>query len=127
MDQLLDVLARHEQATGDGLRDDVELRLVVERALQQLVDLAVKINAHVATAAGQHAPRDYFSTFEAAARAGVISTSLAEALAPSTGMRNRLVHEYDEIDLDAVAAAIPTALEGYRGYVREVASWLRDR
>lgn len=127
MDVLLGVLTRHDTVTGDDLRADVELRLVVERALQQLVDLAVKVNAHVATAAGQPAPRDYYSTFAAAATTGAITDDLATVLAPSTGMRNRLVHGYDDIDLDAVAAALPAAVDGYATYVEQVARWLQGQ
>lgn len=124
---LLDVLERHVDVTADDLEEDIEQRLVVERALQQVIDLAVKVNAHVATAAGQPAPRDYYSSFAAAAGAGVIDDDLAVELAPSTGLRNRLVHEYDEIDLAIVASALPTAVDGYARYVRDVARWLQGQ
>lgn len=127
MRELLGVLERHVEVTGDELRTDIELRLVVERALQQLVDLAVKINAHVATTSGQYAPEDYFSSFAAAAICGAFSDALADELAPSTGLRNRLVHEYEELDLDVVAAAVPAAADGYGRYVREIAAWLREQ
>lgn len=127
MRELLAVLERHAEVTGDELRADIERRLVVERAVQQVVDLAVKINAHVATARGQYAPRDYFSTFAAAAACGALPEELANELAPSTGLRNRLVHEYEEVDLDVVAAAVSAAVDGYGRYVREIAAWLQQR
>ena len=127
MQRLLDVLEQYRDVTGDELRQDIERRLVVERILQQLVDLAVKINLHVAATAGRRAVTDYFTTFEEAAAAGLLPTDLAASLAPSTGLRNRLVHEYDEIDLEQVAAAVPDAADGYGRYVRTVAGWLDDQ
>ena len=127
MRELLGVLRRHADVTGDELRTDLERRLVVERALQQLVDLAVKINAHVATAAGLPAPASYYTSFLAAAEAGALDEDLAEALAPSTGLRNRLVQEYEEIDLTVVASALPGAVDGYSDYVRRVAGWLQEQ
>lgn len=127
MRALLAVLRRHSDATGADLAADLERRLVVERALQQVVDLAVKINAHVVTALGAPTPADYHSSFAALAAVGAIPADLARELAPSAGLRNRLVHEYDEIDLDVVAAALPGAVDGYATYVAQVADWLIAR
>jgi uncharacterized protein YutE (UPF0331/DUF86 family) len=79
------------------------------------------------TATGGAAPADYHSSFAALAEAGAITADLAARLAPSSGLRNRLVHEYDEIDLDVIAASIAGALDGYREYVRQVADWLAGR
>lgn len=124
---LLDVLTRHVEVTGDELGADIERRLVVERALTQLVDLAAKVNAHVATAMGQPTPADYHGSFAAAAAAGLISAELAQRLAPSAGLRNRLIHQYESIDLDRVAAAVATAVTGYRAYVTGAARWLQRR
>ncbi|MGI9015613.1 MAG: hypothetical protein ACR2HR_00665 [Euzebya sp.] len=44
--------------------------------------------------------------------------------ARSTDLRHRLVHEYDDIDLDAVARSLPMAVEQYGRYVRQVADFL---
>lgn len=127
MERLLEVLEGQRSVTGEDLRADLRERLVAERALQQLVDLAVKVNAHIATTQGLHAPGDYYSTFAAAAEAGALDEELAATLAPSTGLRNRLVHEYERIDLDAVAAGVVAALDGYSQYVQQVAAWLDDQ
>lgn len=66
-------------------------------------------------------------SFDAAADAGAIDDDLVGRLAPSTGLRNVLVHAYVDLDLDRVAAAVPFAIDGYGEYVRQVAGWLRER
>lgn len=38
-----------------------------------------------------------------------------------------LVHEYLDIDLEVVAAAVPRAREGFAAYVREVAAFVQSR
>lgn len=43
------------------------------------------------------------------------------------GFRNILVHEYVEIDLDEVAAAVAEAPDLYSSFVQEVEAWLEDR
>ncbi len=95
--------------------------------MQQLVDLAVKINAHAVTSHGMTTPADYHQSFAAAADLEMIARPLADQLAPSTGLRNRLVHEYDDLDLDIVAHAIAGAVSQYDEYCRQVARWLRDQ
>lgn len=42
-----------------------------------------------------------------------IPMDLAERLAPSAGLRNRLVHEYDRLDHSMVLAAVAMAEEQY--------------
>ena len=43
--ELVDLLARQGEVSGAQLRDDLVLRLAVERALSQLVDLASDVNS----------------------------------------------------------------------------------
>jgi uncharacterized protein YutE (UPF0331/DUF86 family) len=101
-------------------------RREVERLIQLVVEVAVDINVHVATELEEGPPPDYRSSFHAAARHGLIGMGLAERLAPAAGLRNVLVHEYLDIDLDLVADAVPMALRGYRRYVQQIARYLRD-
>ena len=55
---------------------------------------------------------------------GILSPELARRLAPSAGLRNRLVHEYDALDDDRVLAAIRTALELYPRYIQAIEAHL---
>ena len=59
-------------------------------------------------------PDDYYGGLIASLQ--ILPEALARALAPSAGLRDRLVHEYDAIDDAKVFAAIPTALDLYRQY-----------
>lgn len=119
MDDLLATLEQIDATTGDPIA-----RLALERILTQLVDLAGDINGHVAGVVLGMAPGTTRESFTLAARAGVITAQVAEALAPSVGMRNVLVHEYVDVDRQRVIRAAPMALEAYRGYVNAVRDWL---
>jgi len=127
MDRLLGDLQRLETVSVDLLESDRLLRHAVERILAALVDLAAAVNSHVSAASGGEVPTDYRSSFAAAAAVGALPAELAEALAPSAGLRNAIVHAYLDIDLSRVAAAIPLAVRDYRSYVGAVATWLRDQ
>ena len=103
------------------LSTDRMLRHGVERILTQLVELAASVNEHVAGDRLQRTARTYRDSFLLAAECGLIDDALRDELVRSVGLRNILVHEYLEVDLDQVRAAIPLALGGYRSYVRQAA------
>lgn len=96
----------------------------MERVLTQLVELAASVNAHVLGSKFGRSPHDHGESFEMAGKCGIIPAELAVELRPSVGMRNLLVHEYLEIDLEKVAAAVPLAIDGYRRYVAAVARFV---
>lgn len=121
MRELLDDLAAVGVLDGATLGQDRMLRHAVERIRTQLVDLAVAINGHLASALLGEGAADYRSTFALVARAGVLPQQLAEELARSVGLRNLLTHEYAAIDLDLVAQSVPRAVQGYRAYVQAIA------
>jgi uncharacterized protein YutE (UPF0331/DUF86 family) len=102
-------------------------QLVAERVLTALVDLASAINTHVAVVELNEAPHDLRTSFRLASRAGLIDKDLADRLAPSTGMRNVLIHAYMDLDIDKFLQAIPMAIEQYGRYVEQVARWLLNR
>jgi uncharacterized protein YutE (UPF0331/DUF86 family) len=127
MRRLLDQLMALGPVDRQRFEEDFGAQLVAERVVSQLVDLAAAINTHVATVELHEAPHDLTQSFTLAARAGLIDKQLAEALAPSTGLRNILIHVYLELDLDKFVAAIPLAIDQYGEYVRKVARWLQQR
>ena len=99
-------------------------QLAVERILTQLVDLAVGINLHIVGSLGHVAPTDAAESFRKAAAQGVIPRSLADALIPSVGMSNVLIHESVRVDEQRVNKAVPLALEQFERYAQSVARWL---
>ena len=58
---------------------------------------------------------------------GAIDAALAADLAPAAGLRNRLVHEYDEIDDAIVHRSIPKAIDLLPRFVAQIDSYLSAR
>jgi uncharacterized protein YutE (UPF0331/DUF86 family) len=95
-----------------------------ERVLQEAIEAAFDINAHLIAELGAEVPDDYFGGFIKLGELAVIPPDLAQALAPSAGLRNRLVHEYEAIDDARVLAAVSTALELYPRYIQAIEAYL---
>jgi len=95
------------------------------RLLQEAIEAALDINAHLIAEQGAPVPEDYYGGFLAIGTLGVIHETLARELAPSAGLRNRLVQEYDTIDDEKVLTAISTTLERYPRFIEGVEAFLR--
>lgn len=123
LDELLDDL--HPIADDPGrLAHDRLARRGAERILTQLVELASDINGHIAATVLHEPPGSYRDSFTLTVRAGVISDEVAAELLPSVGLRNVLEHEYVDVDVDRVVAAVPLAATAYRRYAVAVRDWL---
>ncbi len=64
------------------------------------------------------------ASFVELGRLGVLDPAFAQRLAPSAGLRNRLVHEYDEVDPVKLHEACRAATIDVPGYLRAVDAWL---
>lgn len=106
--------------TNEEYIADLYKRKATERLLQELIEAAIDINTHIIVQSGRSVPDDYYESFIRAGELKVISIELAERLAPSAGLRNRLVHEYDLLEHSMVLDAVRTAEKLYPEYIKEI-------
>lgn len=106
--RLDELLATLEGARDDGREAlaDVRQQLFVEHALQLALQVCIDVGAHLVAELGLTAPDDYAGVFASLERHGVLKPELAGRLARAAGLRNVLVHEYLEVDLDRVWEAL---------------------
>lgn len=123
----LNALAPIGKMSGEEYLQDIYMRKAAERLLQELIEAAIDINTHIIVQTGHAAPDDYYESFIAAGKLMIISASLAEKLAPSAGLRNRLVHEYDLLEHSLVLDAVKMAEELYPEYVKEIEDYISRR
>ena len=120
----LDGLTPIARLSAEQYRARLYERKAAERLLQETIEAALDINAHLIAELGGEIPEDYFGGFLKAGELGIIPPDLARSLAPSAGLRNRLVHEYEAIDDAKVLAAIGTLLDLYPRYVQAIEAYL---
>jgi len=110
--------------TGEQFARDLYMRKATERLLQELIEAAIDINTHLIVGSGNAAPDDYYDSFILSGKYALIPAELAGELAPSAGLRNRLVHEYDMLDQSLVLEYAKKALTLYARYVEAVEKYL---
>lgn len=99
----------------------------VERLIQLVVDIAVDINTHMLVDEGYAPPSDAYNSFlEASSKLGLFPESFAQSIAPSTGERNIIVHEYEQIDDVIIYSSIGETLSFYEDYIKHVSTYLNQ-
>lgn len=114
----------HDRGLDGYLANRLE-QAVVERLLERIVTRMIDINYHLITAAGHPPPTDYYASFRQLGALGILEMPFAARLAPAAGLRNRLVHDYDELDQRLLFAALRGALDDVPSYAAAVHAWVQ--
>ena len=91
--------------------------VLAERYLERVIGRMIDINYHLITESGHPPPTDYYESFLQLAKLNLLPPDLARQIAACAGLRNRIVHEYDEIDPRRV-------YEGLQAAVRDIPPYL---
>ncbi len=113
----------HNLNSEDYLKD-ITKRRAIEREIQLIVECATDINNMILKKLKQGPSKDYFNSFIDLAENGILEMDFALSIAPSTGLRNILVHEYEEVDDVIVYKSIQNVLNYYLGYIDKISKYL---
>jgi uncharacterized protein YutE (UPF0331/DUF86 family) len=101
------------------LRDSIP-EVVSERYLERMIGRMIDINYHLITELGHPPPKDYFESFVELGRLGILEPEFSRAIAQAAGLRNRIVHEYDEIDAQKVYEGLQMAVRDIPKYLQAI-------
>ncbi len=117
----LDVLRRFEGWTLEALVGDAVALAAVESLVERIVIRAVDVNTHLILASNPERLRaarpSYRDTFLLVGELGAVPTPLASSLAGSAGLRNMIVHQYNDVEHVQLHQAIELCLEAYPQYI----------
>lgn len=111
--QLLTDLAPYRSATLTQVEAE---HYKIERLFELLVATATDILFHKLAEMDKPA-ESYRGAFKLAAEVGLLPKDLAERLQAAAGMRNILVHLYEEIDYAILHASIEPALSDFQQFL----------
>jgi uncharacterized protein YutE (UPF0331/DUF86 family) len=105
------------------LASDIDETLA-ERYLERMIGRMIDVNYHILTESGEAPPRDYFESFLALSRIGALPAGFAARVAPCAGLRNRIVHAYDDLDPGRVYDALGEVLADVPAYLTAIRRFL---
>jgi uncharacterized protein YutE (UPF0331/DUF86 family) len=112
------------QLTLIEYKTDFVRRRAAEKVVELIVEEAIDINRAIIEAAQVEPPQTSFNTFIELEQLGILPHGLAARLANATGLRNRLVHRYEEIDHKMVYDALKPLLRNYRKYTQLIEDYV---
>lgn len=116
-------LAEPRCSDVDALLADATLRAAVERWLQVSIEACVDLAGAIAAHEGWTPPGTARDTFLVLGRHGRLPPDLARRLASAAGLRNVLVHDYAEVDLERLARIVAEDLDDLRAFTALAAEW----
>jgi uncharacterized protein YutE (UPF0331/DUF86 family) len=97
-----------------------EHEALAERYLERIIGRMIDINYHILSEEESEIPTDFYSSFVNMGKKKYLPSKLAETMADSAGLRNRLAHEYDEIDPKKVFQAMEACLKDVPKYLKSI-------
>ncbi len=98
---------------------------LAERDVQLIVDSAVDVNNHILVEAGGTPPPTYYESFLAMGRLKILPVARARRLAGTAGLRNRIVHQYESVDLRILHHALASLVREYSAYAKAIRAYAR--
>jgi uncharacterized protein YutE (UPF0331/DUF86 family) len=100
--------------------------LAVERLLEKIIIRAIDINQHMIgeLGRGDERVRGYEDTFYILSQLGIYSEEFAKQIAPSAGLRNRLVHEYNNTRQDIIYKSVGEVISQYVKYCDSILKFI---
>ena len=119
----LDSLAHY---SFDEISKDHIKYLAVERLLEKIIMRAIDINQHMIAELGRgdERVRSYEDTFFILSELGIYGEEFAKQIAPSAGLRNRLVHEYNNTRQDIIYKSVSEAVKQYVKYCDSILKFI---
>ena len=118
----LDRLREYKRYSFEEIAGDFVKTAVVERLLEKVIMRALDVNRHILSELGKGPEKilGYEDTFHALSGLGVYDKEFAGRIARSAGLRNRLVHEYNDTDPAIIFASAGDAVKQYAVYCEAV-------
>ena len=103
-------------------RQDI-IALNLQRACEQALDMA----NHVVAARKLGWPRTSAESFDLLERAGLVSAAMAGQMKAMVGLRNVVVHQYQDLDLDIVTTVVREHLGDLSDFARTMVGLYENR
>jgi uncharacterized protein YutE (UPF0331/DUF86 family) len=105
---------------------EITVKYSVERLMMLVVEIALGINNTILSNNDKPPAPDYFNSFIEVAECGVFDSAFAISIAPSTGLRNRLVHEYEKVNDEIVFNSINKFITLYKKYISMIFKYIEE-
>lgn len=124
MRKYVDFLRSCQPLPREKLAIDYALKSAIERNFQLVIESSLDIAEILISAGNMEKPEDYRSTILILGKHGIIPPDFAERFAKAAGLRNILVHIYEDVDVDKLYDYLQDNLADFDEYVKYIAGYI---
>ncbi len=111
--------------SNNEIKDDTLKTHSLERLVQLVVDEIIDVNEYIIQVYNLPVPDDFQSTFLMLSKHNVFDEEFARQIAPVVGLRNRIVHRYEEINLELLIDTVRKEKEDFKKFVSFVLKFIK--
>ena len=97
---------------------------LAEHYMQQALEKVLDISRHLVLSLEFKMPDDSHNLFSLLAKAKILSAEFVKRNTKLAGFRNRLVHDYDEIDHQKTYEYLRAHMEDLRNFIKQVSKYI---
>ena len=109
----------------EAYKKDPVNEVLAERYLERMIGRMIDLNYHFITELDNPPPKDYYESFITLGRLKILGSDFADQIAQSAGLRNRIAHEYDEIDEEKIYEGIKMAVRDMPEYLDAIYKFIQ--
>lgn len=103
--------------------NDTETLLIIQKAYQEVVEVSTDVLAMMLKD-NELPPMDNYSNVKMAKDNHIISAESADVLREANGLRDRIVHIYNDLDVGLLIQSVKRTLPQIEKYIEEVEAWM---
>ncbi|MEK6981817.1 MAG: DUF86 domain-containing protein [Candidatus Micrarchaeota archaeon] len=108
----------------DDFLDDEKSRLACYMAFEQIIEFSMDLTAMICKDTSS-LPKDNFSNIECILEKKIISDTISKSLKVASGLRNRIVQNYEGLDSELAYESMVELLPDLEDFLEMVDQWLK--
>ena len=104
----------------DEFSSSLSKQWMVSHGLQLSIQIVIDIGSHILAVLGETQIEDYVDIIDKLGERGIIPSEFAEKIRGMAGLRNILVHEYAELDLNKIYDILQNRLIDFYDFIRYI-------
>ncbi len=126
LDAVVSQLNKYRDLKLDTMKQDLEKRWVVERGIEAGAQLILEIADHILSNHFGYYSETYEDSLKGLLEKNVISEELYSQIKGLGSLRNILVHQYIQIDLNIVFNSFHKSLKVFPLFTQEIMDWMEE-
>lgn len=120
-------LDEFKDITLDRFRESIDEQWKIEHGLQLAIQCILDTANYIISSLNLKKPNDYREAIVILGEVGVLPGAYADKIQGIAGFRNILIHEYTDLDLDAVYNNFEKAPSEFKEFIGHIADFLEKR